>query len=196
MPQIRHLIVGVDPGKVSGVAVFDTITREFEPYEIPTWEAVGMVDTLLSHPRVEMEAVVVEDYVITRETLKKTRGENWSMESIGALRYLTQEHGIPLYEFTAHDSKAFGTDTKLISAGWWYPTRDGHQNDAARLLLKYLADTDRLSLVGLARRRRPQPRVTAEFSHGEVYTSGGTFTINTAPDSREPNWSSFYREDR
>lgn len=149
MPTISHVIIGNDPGKLSGLASFDTGTGDFESLELPTWEAVGWVDTQLSHPRIEVEAVVVEDFVITMQTLKKTRGENWSLETIGALRYLTLEHGVPLIEYSAHDSKAFGTDLKLQQVGWWDPTPGGHQDDAARLILKYLADNYRLGLVGL-----------------------------------------------
>ena len=149
MPRIAPVILGIDPGKVSGVAMFDLDSRDYECFELPTWDAVGWIDTKLSHPRIEVEAVVAEKFVVTMQTLKKTRGENWSLESNGACRYLCHEHGVFFCEFSARDSKAFGTDTKLINSGWWYPTRDGHQNDAGRLLLKFLADTNRLNLVGL-----------------------------------------------
>lgn len=150
MPEIRNVVVAADHGKMSGIAEFEPDSRDFESMELPTWEAVGRIDTLLSHPRVEVEAVIVEKFVITARTLKVTRGENWTLEANGATRYLCREHGVPFFEYSATDSKAFGTDLKLQRVGWWDPTPDGHQDDAARLILKYLADYDRLRLVGLA----------------------------------------------
>ena len=150
MPETRHVILAMDGGKVSGLAAFEPYARDFESLELPTWEAVGWIDTLLSHPRVEVEAVIVEKFVITARTLKLTRGENWTLEANGAVRYLCHEHGVPYFDYSAHDSKAFGTTNKLYRVGWLSPTEGGHRDDAARLILKYFADHDRLHLVGLA----------------------------------------------
>ncbi|MGH2669320.1 MAG: hypothetical protein ACRDH5_09440, partial [bacterium] len=86
----------------------------------------------------KVTAVVCESYVITRETLRKTRGENWSLEEIGALRWLCRQHDVLFQLQSPSEGKSFGTDAKLEAVRWRYPTRGGHQDDAARHLLTYL----------------------------------------------------------
>jgi len=143
------VIVAVDPGKMSGVAYFrpDAIglPDAFFSWQTDTWAAVRWIERYLEFTRVE--AVICEDYVITHETLKKTRGENWSLESIGALRYVSFKAEVPFTTYTAGESKRFSTDSKLERAGLWNPTAGGHANDAARLIMLHLAKTRRLDLV-------------------------------------------------
>lgn len=131
------MIVAVDPGKVTGVAKW----RRDRPAEIdslqqPCWDAVATVHHLMTNG---LTAVVCESYVISSQTLRKTRGENWSLESIGALRYLAGLFDIPFILQTPADAKSFVTDQKLHAAGWYQPSTGGHANDAARHLMLYLA---------------------------------------------------------
>jgi hypothetical protein len=144
------VIIAVDPGKISGLAFWSPESEAvgaptFLSWQLPTWEAIQWVDERMKYPL--LEAVVCEDYIITKSTLTKTRGENWSLESIGALRYLTSRAKVEYAVQKAGDAKGFGTDAKLKRAGWWNPTSGGHANDAARHLLTYLARTKRLHLV-------------------------------------------------
>ena len=83
-----------------------------------------------------------ESYVITASTLRKTRGENWSLESIGALRWMANKHRVEFVLQTPADAKRFADDRKLKAAGWYFPTPGGHANDAARHLMLYLARND------------------------------------------------------
>lgn len=140
------MIVAVDPGKVTGLATwYGGGKGSFNSWQDECWDAVEQVHDLLTHDTVE--AVVCESYTITMQTLKKTRGENWSLESIGSLRYISRIAKVPFVLQSPADAKKFATDTKLKAAGWWNPTPGAHANDAARHLLVYLARTDRLSLV-------------------------------------------------
>jgi len=97
--------------------------------------------------------LIVEDFIITAETLKKSR-QTWSLEAIGALRYLVELFGdypipvddgrgliIPRISMTLQSpssAKAFATNDKLRNVGWYVPGK-GHANDAARHLLVYCA---------------------------------------------------------
>lgn len=131
-------IVAVDPGKVTGVAVYYPETTRCTTWEKPCWEAVRAVHRGLERGRISH--LVVEAFTISMRTLKLTRGENWSLESIGALRYLASL--VPdLEEFHVQpvEAKNFGTDRKLRALGWYHPTPGGHRNDAARHLIAFIA---------------------------------------------------------
>ena len=156
---LAEVIISVDPGKMTGFAVYhlrkgpefpvgpwpNSVGKEwkFVSWERPTWEAVKAVDLLLQDNKDLLEAVVCESYHITMQTLKKTRTENWSMESIGALRYVSTLAGIPFILQSPAD-RMFSTDAKLKAMNWWNPSKGGHANDAARHMMLYLARTDRL----------------------------------------------------
>jgi hypothetical protein len=147
-------ILAVDPGKTTGWAFVDTVRKHsFAADQAGMMEFLDMAEHVLSKGKVDV--VVVEDFVITMKTLKKTQGELWSLEQLGILRWLCYVHGV---EFarpqTASDGKSFGTDHKLRAAGWFASTTGGHRNDACRHLLKYLADHELqffLTLIGSAR---------------------------------------------
>jgi hypothetical protein len=148
------VIIAVDPGKVSGIAVWSSGT--FNSFQEQTWYAVDRIWNTLENatkmrtnardvliPLTEpITAIVCESYVITASTLRKTRGENWSLESIGALRWMSNRHGVEFVLQTPADAKRFADDRKLKTAGWHNPTPGGHANDAARHLLTYLARTE------------------------------------------------------
>lgn len=143
------MIIAVDPGKRTGLASLrlEDAGRPgfFESWELDCWEAVDWIDRRLH----KVTELVCEDYIITMQTLKKTRGENWSLESIGALRYLTRRADVPFTLQQPGDAKRFATDTKLDRMGWHRPTAGGHADDAARHLLLYMVRTNRLDVVSL-----------------------------------------------
>jgi len=113
------MIIAVDPGKITGLCTYDA--GEFRSWQTECWDAIEQVHELLKDhspptpyaPRQEIEAVVCEDYLITPGTLRKTRGENWSMHSIGALMYLCRIFEVPFVLQTPADAKRFATDSKL-----------------------------------------------------------------------------------
>jgi hypothetical protein len=147
------MIIAVDPGKITGLCTYDA--GEFRSWQTECWDAIEQVHELLKDhspptpyaPRQEIEAVVCEDYLITPGTLRKTRGENWSMHSIGALMYLCRIFEVPFVLQTPADAKRFATDSKLKAAGFYHPSTGGHANDSARHLVTFLANTKRLDLI-------------------------------------------------
>lgn len=139
----RLAVVAVDPGKITGVAVYYPDDRDFSSWERPCWEAVSIVEGGLD--KLSISHLVVEAYNISARTLRLTRGENWSLESIGALRYLaTFQHDVTFRLQQPSDMK-FGTDWKLRRLGWYRPSRGGHMNAAARHMLKFLSDEEMLT---------------------------------------------------
>jgi len=145
------LILAVDPGKTTGWAFKNTAefsvpytllegelpiqTGEYEWYEFlqryESWIRAGHIDV-----------TVCESFIITRETLKKTR-QNWSLEAIGAMRYLSMERGKEFVLQSPGEAKGFATPDKLKKLGWW-PAGEDHAQDAARHLLTYVASNSEI----------------------------------------------------
>lgn len=135
-------IMCVDPGQTSGLCFWDG--HEVKLWERLCWDAVQDVEVFLKAGRIT--TLVVERYIITAKTLRKTRGENWSMESIGALRYLARRKEVDFVLYTAADAMNFATDQKLRLAGLWVPGKQ-HARDAARHFLLHMANIGRLEEV-------------------------------------------------
>ena len=127
-------LVAVDPGKMTGIAELDQ-EGHFWSEEEPTWLAVEYLhDQLRRFGGSSVALLVCEAYVISARTLKATR-QYEALESIGALRYLAGRADVPFKLVTPAASKRLATDDKLRHLGWYDPSRGGHKNDAARVLL-------------------------------------------------------------
>lgn len=136
----RVRVLALDPGKTTGVA-------EWGGEEPPmTDQIVGFEATLLVVAQWlgewevgEDRAVVMEDFVITPATGKKSR-QNFSLELIGAVRWMCLQHKVKFVLQTASEAKAFVTDDRLKHIGWWVKGQD-HARDALRHLLLFLIKT-------------------------------------------------------
>lgn len=135
------LTIAVDPGMETGVA-WHLSGVGVGSFELPCWDAVDWVADVVDTQRCPVD-VACEAYNIGKGTLKKSR-QYWSLESIGALRWICKRRGVT-FALQQPSDKDFGTDAKLKALGWYAPSRDGHQNDAARHLLKRVVDKGRLT---------------------------------------------------
>jgi hypothetical protein len=133
-------LIAVDPGKTTGMAYAQAGETPFaweieEGQEAPDWVAANVA------PFPDAWEVVCESFVIGPNTMKKSRG-NWSLELIGALRYICWKYDVPFTLQSPGDAKRFSTDAKLKRVDWWTPTKGGHANDALRHLMLRRAKTD------------------------------------------------------
>lgn len=129
------MILAVDPGKCTGWATWTldgpvTVSQAendvFLPFADALMESLG--DDLV---------IVCEAYIISADTLRKSR-QTWSLEVIGALRYLAHKHGCefaPLQR--ASDAKNVVPDDRLRDLGLYERGKE-HGRDAARHLVLYL----------------------------------------------------------
>ena len=131
----NRVLLAVDPGKMTGYALYDTNNDRFMSAELPHFEFLVEAERILLEESIY--TVICERFVITKATLEKTR-QPWSIEQIGCLRYRCQTMKIPFYLQTAAEGKAFSTDTKLKTIGFYTPNSK-HANDAARHLLLWMA---------------------------------------------------------
>ncbi len=143
-------ILAVDPGKVTGFALWDgekvvqveelMWLRFLEAMETDVYrrDALGVYAPTITE-------IVCEDYRVTIQTLKKT-WQPYSLYQIGTLMFWAGRSGIPFTLQTAGEAKEFMTNDRLRRLGWWQSGTAGHGNDALRHLGLYLAKTGRLDL--------------------------------------------------
>lgn len=139
-------ILAVDPGKMTGWATYSCGRAVFGEDQFMEFHRRAEAYLLRVPCR-----VICERFVIGGGTVRVARGDtNWSIETIGVLRYLCDREGAPFELQGAADAKRFGTDSLLRRLRWWTPGSD-HARDAARHLALTLArhhpsELDRLLL--------------------------------------------------
>lgn len=129
-------VLAIDPGGTTGLATWRG--GGFKSWQRPFDEALAMCHQIIALEGA-VDLVVCEGIAITAATLRKTRNVQDAIEYIGVVRYLSKCYGKEFVIQMPAD-KGFGTDSKLRHVGWWNGTTGGHANDAARHLLKLLAD--------------------------------------------------------
>lgn len=146
------IILGIDPGQVTGMAWWDldkeapTQWRE-EPSET-VGEALRLWFSWASVAKAPVR-VAVERYTITPGI--KT-AQPAALMTMGVIEDQCRQHCIPFAYYQPATTKKQVSNTLLRKLGWWTPTKDGHANDALRLCLVQLAHTDPqryADLVGL-----------------------------------------------
>lgn len=124
------MIIAIDPGKMTGWARLNP-AGSFISGQQPLYDVLYFIHEMMKQG-VKPE-VVCEDFIFTKETLKKSR-QLYSTEGLGALRFLCEEYECNFYIQTPAAAKRFSTDEKLKRIEWFTPGKV-HANDAARHLL-------------------------------------------------------------
>lgn len=125
-------VIAIDPGKTTGWAAWNSETDKFLAGQMPLFEFLYWYETSMTG---DFETVV-ESYIITAGTLTKSR-QYWSLEGIGAIKYLAERDGRKVTMQSPAEAKKFATPEKLKAVGWWVPGKD-HAQDAARHLLVFV----------------------------------------------------------
>ncbi len=141
-------VIAVDPGGVTGIAVYDEDWSEPSVRETPDYDStVFALTTEINHHR-GIDALVCEGFSIRANTHKLDASAfSHTTDLIGACRLLAHERGIPFVRQTPAQAKGFATDDKLRRLGWYTPSPGGHGNDATRHLLTYFARTHYLPVL-------------------------------------------------
>jgi hypothetical protein len=130
-------VIGVDPGKLTGLALLhgDSLTRVVAP--VPEVEDILRV-WLASEVVTD---VAIERFVITRNTARKTQQLD-AIKVSGIVENLVMhvDHHRVVYQ-NMSDAKRFGNPQLMRALGWWETGRhSSHKNDATSQVLKLLAD--------------------------------------------------------
>jgi hypothetical protein len=129
-------LIAVDPGKVAGVALLTgprLNTATFLSYELPWLDAIDELERYVYGTPPASAHMAVERFTITAHTAKHTQQVD-ALEMIGACRVLARRNHIEFW-MQSPGERNIATRAILQARGWWFPTKDGHRNDAAKHLL-------------------------------------------------------------
>lgn len=132
------MLLAVDPGNVTGMAwVAADETGELVPESFGCAEVPGRRGAEHEFDRaIEsglIASVVLEKFVLHAGTDKTTRQMD-ALYIIGYIEGVCHKLGIEYHEQTPQQRK-WATKAKLLALGWYRPTPDMHQVDAAKHLL-------------------------------------------------------------
>lgn len=128
--------IGVDPGKVTGVAIYE-MNKLFTSYELTRGQIMGFLRQIIR----EGDVVIVERYTTSMSTAKKTRQSD-ATQITGATAELCREVKAMFILQEPAPAKRIGSNEVLKMLKWYRITKDNHANDAASLALMGLLKTN------------------------------------------------------
>ena len=138
----RTKLIAIDPGKATGFAVFDMSDPQnpviVYSAELEQFETCAFVHSALAEDPESYE-VVIEEFKITPQTGKNSSA-NWSLEIIGAVRYLCHLFKVPLTEQPPSRAKNFVPNDRMKAIGIWHRGGEGHARDALRHGVLYMVE--------------------------------------------------------
>lgn len=126
------MIVGIDPGKTTGIAVWRNgaldpdLTGEYTVTEV--YEFLALWCGAVAHQQVEW-------FTISERTVKTDVDYN-AIHLIGAIMFASWQCGHPISYSNPGEVKAQFPDAALRQAGMWHPS--DHARDATRHLCRHL----------------------------------------------------------
>jgi len=123
------IIIGIDPGKTVGLAVYDLVTEEMLGTQVVFDDFGDWLNISLANLKGKNVHVAIERYTI--RSLKVAADAHWAIECIGVAKYLCKCYSVSLTLQSPNDAKGFADDIKLRKAKWYVPGRQ-HANDAIR----------------------------------------------------------------
>lgn len=136
-------VLAVDPGKATGFAVWRDGEREVGEAEMMDFLSRAE-EWLVAYASSDETVIVCERYVISPATLKMSR-QTWSLEIVGALKYLAHKFGARFVLQDAIGTKRVITNDVLRSLGWYERGMD-HGRDALRHLAVFLLSAHTIAL--------------------------------------------------
>jgi hypothetical protein len=133
--ELPRYILGVDPGKKTGVALLDLLAETCIGWELVDPEYGRKLEELIAQYR---PAVVAENFIVNAATVKNTQAP-WSLENIGIARFLADKYGCSFKKQAQSSAKRFATNERLQALGWYIPGK-GHLADAQRQVLLFVTD--------------------------------------------------------
>lgn len=141
-----HYILSVDPGKLSGMALF---SREDGQDPVLQWSKEVEQENVAEVVRGALWApekrqnidVVCERFIINAQTVRNSQAP-YSLEVIGIVKQCLKDNGRPMDDIffqSPADAKAMFDNEKLKKLGYWHRGGEGHALDAIRhALLKFV----------------------------------------------------------
>lgn len=140
--QPTKTLIAIDPGLATGICAVD-ISDMSDPTAI--WDAEWTIPEFYAKIEdivaTDGVVVVIENYIITVETAKKSP-QPWSLHLIGVVLFLAQKYGVAV---TVQDPvrKLFATNDRLRLVGFWHVGDAGHAVDAYKHAMVWVLDNNR-----------------------------------------------------
>jgi hypothetical protein len=137
-PPLRTYIIGVDPGRTTGIAALSLFDGELTSHsliqcshDVPRWLVGHMFDA--AQP-VDRLVLAVERFVVRARAGRSSDAAAGEItrDLIGALASIGRDHGATVYLRSASDVKPWATDKRLEAAGITAPPAMRHSLDGAR----------------------------------------------------------------
>lgn len=141
----KHALV-VDPGKLTGWILYNV--SESQVHSSGEHEMMPFLNHAYGVISVMNVDVVCESFHITKRTATLSQ-QPWSLEIIGALRWMASRHDRFFHLQQPSQAKKFADNERLRDAGLWTSGSKGHVNDAARHLVLWLAKNGLKTPTGL-----------------------------------------------
>lgn len=134
------IVLGVDPGKASGIALVSWGPEEDNELEVvysleaQPEEFADEIKIGLGYMKNELLYVACESFTINAQTAKNSQAP-WSLENIGVLKHLCREAGYPVENIAFQapvNAKNMFPNPALKTLGTWHRGGEGHANDAIR----------------------------------------------------------------
>lgn len=126
--QTQINIIGVDPGKTTGIALYNA--RGFQSYEVSEETAVEFIKNRARIRAAVTPLLIVSERWITGTHTSKHSAQSHAQQINGALEQFAKEtEHITFEQQTAADAKHICPSRTLKQLGWYTP-RLGHANDA------------------------------------------------------------------
>ncbi len=135
------IILAVDPGKASGIAVLSWAPESnIDPKVLHSSEEQpedfgAKIEELLEYKSQTDDFVVsCESFIINAQTVRNSQAP-WSLENIGVLKHLCRKSGYDVSKIVFQspaNAKSMFPNPSLKKLGTWHKGGEGHANDAIR----------------------------------------------------------------
>ena len=134
-------VLSVDPGKVSGICLFEHTkgeepvmlwSGEYQQYEYADVIRKAFIDALASN--IPLMEIVCERFTINAQTVKNSQAP-YSLEQIGILKQILMDNDQDpenIFFQSPADAKAMFDNTKLKKLEYWHRGGEGHALDSIR----------------------------------------------------------------
>jgi hypothetical protein len=138
-----HAIFGVDPGKISGVALWVPsishlsifASAELARDEIAPWLKAQLEHAcLIKYDQIRLCMIATENFTQAKGGQPLTSQPD-ALRVIGVLRTLADQYGCSLTTNGASPAKRLANNDRMRRIGWYKPTKNGHETDARRQIL-------------------------------------------------------------
>lgn len=142
----RRMILAVDPGKASGICLFDWVegeeprmswSGEYQQHQYA--QAIRLAIHASQSSGVKVE-VVCERFTINAQTVRNSQAP-YSLEQIGILRQCMLDAGYAMDDISFQspaDAKAMFSNEKIKKLDYWHKGGEGHALDSIRHALLYM----------------------------------------------------------